>query len=570
LIPALALNGRHIERYHSTYFSPNTHLLGEAAALFFIGTLCPQISAAWRWQQRGWNILLAEAAQQVRIDGVHFEQSLYYHVYALDFFLHARQLAVANGIEIPPSFDQIVLKMLQVLRSISEAGIAEGFGDDDGGRVFNPRRNRAEHMLDPIVLGAGIFGGFKAASLTEEAVWLLGLEKLSDTPCPPATLVSAAFDAGGIYVTACPDPVPQCMTTDAGPQGAERSGHGHADALSVRLVLGGRRWLIDSGTFTYRNGDDRDWFRGTAAHNTMRIDRQDQSAAEGPFAWTSLPHLTVERWIRGSTFTLLAASHDGYKRLKAPVLHRRFVLHLHEGIDGPHGLWLVRDVAEGKGTHELEIFWHLAADLIVTREGDAFLAEVPQLHSTGTGTRQARLYLLPASTPAWIHESGSAYVSPAYGVKENAPFVCSHVRAEVPAECATLLLPQSAAAPDGCGTFERLACDELADVRAASGYRHTRADWSHLLFFAQTESDWSFGPWTSDARLLCCRFEGRLLTQMVLCAGSFASFHDKAVVSHSRIVERLEWVKQEAAERTFSSDPAAIGSILPGIGELSL
>src|SRR5206468_1034269 len=43
LLKGLALNGRHIERYLSTYFSPNTHLLGEAAALFFTGVLCPQI-----------------------------------------------------------------------------------------------------------------------------------------------------------------------------------------------------------------------------------------------------------------------------------------------------------------------------------------------------------------------------------------------------------------------------------------------------------------------------------------------------------------------------------------------
>ena len=43
LHPALAFHGRHIERYLSTYFSPNTHLLGEAVALFFLGTLYPQM-----------------------------------------------------------------------------------------------------------------------------------------------------------------------------------------------------------------------------------------------------------------------------------------------------------------------------------------------------------------------------------------------------------------------------------------------------------------------------------------------------------------------------------------------
>ncbi len=105
LLRALALNGRHIERYLSTYFSPNTHLLGEAVALFLIGTLYPQLSSAEEWKKNGWRIIQEEAVRQVRPDGVYFEQSLYYHVYALDFFLHARLLASRNGMEIPSGFD---------------------------------------------------------------------------------------------------------------------------------------------------------------------------------------------------------------------------------------------------------------------------------------------------------------------------------------------------------------------------------------------------------------------------------------------------------------------------------
>src|SRR5205814_6089600 len=36
LLAALQRNGRHIAKYLSTYFSPNTHLLGEAVALLFL------------------------------------------------------------------------------------------------------------------------------------------------------------------------------------------------------------------------------------------------------------------------------------------------------------------------------------------------------------------------------------------------------------------------------------------------------------------------------------------------------------------------------------------------------
>ena len=80
LLRQLAVGGRHIENYLSTYFSPNTHLLGEGLALFFLGTLCPNLPAAGRWQTKGWNILLEGAKDQVRSDGMYFEQSTYYHV----------------------------------------------------------------------------------------------------------------------------------------------------------------------------------------------------------------------------------------------------------------------------------------------------------------------------------------------------------------------------------------------------------------------------------------------------------------------------------------------------------
>ena len=93
---SLALHGRHIERYLSTYFSPNTHLLGEGVGLFFLGVLCPELAAAERWKALGWEIVLREAERQVQADGFHFEQSTYYHVYALDFFLHSAILADAE------------------------------------------------------------------------------------------------------------------------------------------------------------------------------------------------------------------------------------------------------------------------------------------------------------------------------------------------------------------------------------------------------------------------------------------------------------------------------------------
>src|ERR1700687_4958138 len=203
MAPALAFHGRYIERYLSTFFSPNTHLLGEAVALFFLGTLHPQMPRAAHWKESGWEIVLRAAERQVRPDGVYFEQSLHYHVYALDFFLYARLLAARTGTGIPRAYDAVLGRMLDVVEALAQAGPAEGFGDDDGGRLWNPQRNRTEQMTDPLALGAVMYSReFSAARLTEEAIWLFGNQALADiskSQANPAAR-SVAFPDGGLYV----------------------------------------------------------------------------------------------------------------------------------------------------------------------------------------------------------------------------------------------------------------------------------------------------------------------------------------------------------------------------------
>ncbi len=550
LLRALNLNGQYIEKYLSTYFSPNTHLLGEAVALFFIGTLCPQLESAERWRNDGWRIVLQEADRQVRSDGVYFEQSLYYHVYALDFFLHARLLAARNDMKIPASLDQTLEKMLDVLQAVSQTGPPDGFGDDDGGRVFNPRRNRAEHLTDPLAVGAVMFqrNDLKpAAKLTEESIWLFGegavsfLEKGNEVA--RRELKSAAFVAGGIYVLASSSMSAQQLVVDAGPQGTGHSGHGHADALSVRVSVNGRRWLIDPGTFCYM-GDERDQFRGTGAHNTLLVDGVDQAVPEGPFAWSSLPTVQTDCWTEGKTFTLFAGNHDGYSRLPDPVLHRRFVFHLHGGF------WLVRDVLEGREAHQLETSWHFAPDLEIVKTKQTFIARPKRSSHDDT-----RLALLPMQDSGWNSEVKSGFVSPAYGCKEPAAVAVSSARIQLPAEHASLLVPLLRPS-DEPGAFLTISTPENSG--GASAYRYDGLGKSHVMIFASGEQPWTLGPWASDARFIYCGLENGRVIHFILCGGSFAKLNEKSTFAYPQRVERLEWTKQAGARQTFCSEDAAI------------
>ena len=564
LLPALAFHGRYIERYLSTYFSPNTHLIGGAVALFFIGTLYRQMPAAAAWKQSGWRIVLHEAENQVRPDGVYFEQSLHYHVYALDFFLHARLLAARNGMDIPNSHDAVLQRMLDVIAALAQAGPAEGFGDDDGGRLFDPRRNRTEHMTDPLALGAMIYSKtFSPAQLTEEAVWLFGdqaVEQLAPERADAAPH-SIAFPHGGLYVLADSELFPQAMMVDAGPQGVGRSGHGHADALSVRLTMDGRRWLVDSGSGVYVSKDpaDRNTLRGTGAHNTMRVDGLDQAVADEPFSWTQIPITQAETWIEGKTFTYFVGSHAGYARLADPVVHRRHLLKI---AGGP---WLVRDVGQGRAAHEMEIRWHFAPDLELRKVGDGRVDAVVGSDDSA----RVRLSLLVPVAADWQRsmEVASTVLSPAYGYLQPAPLVRCHARVLLPAETATVLLPARAVLSRGDQSGERdieqstlqlaATTHEALQVYEFCDRDHQR-DSNHKFCFALGEEKWNFGPWSSDARVLYYRTENEKLEHLVMIGGSNAAWEGKQLLKSAGPIPFFEWRRQDGlgtGQSEFSVTP---------------
>lgn len=542
LLSALQQHGRYIELHLSTYFSPNTHLIGEAVALFFLGVLCPEIPEAERWKAKGWKIVLEETERQVRPDGVYFEQSLHYHVYALDFFLHARILASNNGCVIPREFDDVIRRMLSVVDALSEFAPPEGFGDDDGGRVFNPRRNRTEHMTDPLAIGSAIYGDQYAASrLTEESIWLFGDGAIASLAQPHSvpTGQSRAFSSGGIYLINDLVPVSQQMMIDAGPQGTGRSGHGHADALSVRMNVDSRRILVDPGAYCYISADgNRDRFRGTSSHNTLRVDNLDQAVPEGPFAWSSIPNVIPEKWIAGQSFAFFCGSHDGYTRLPHPVRHRRFVFHV------KGGLWLVRDLAEGSGAHLLEISWHFASHLKVSEHKPQGMFTMRPIAAEHSDTPSMVMFVDSASS--WKTESTDTMVSPAYGSEETAPLIRASITAELPQDFATLLLTQVPATSPG--TFRSFG---EYTPHGARCYHYQTIEGTEFLFFSSGNiswssgpsscGPWSSGPWSSDAAFLYCNVKDGRLAQVIMVAGSFAEYQGQRFVAHPEVVESFEW-----------------------------
>lgn len=535
-LAALELNARHIENYLSTYFSPNTHLLGEALALFSVGVLFPGFRSASRLRRRGWDILGKECAKQVRTDGFYFEQTTYYHVYALDMLLHARILAELNAVLVPASFDETLQRMLNALLLLGRAGVAPNFGDDDGGRLFAPERNRAEHMLDPLTTGAILYqrGDFKflAGNPREETLWLMGLNglaKLDALPITEPTVVSTGLPDAGFYMLADED-YGQQLVIDAGPLGTASGGHGHADALSVVLVRNGRSLLIDTGTFEYIGpSGERARLRGTGAHNTLQIDSIDQAQSCGPFSWKTQPRVAIEKWITGTEFNLFQATHDGY----SPLMHRRCVFH-RKGC-----FWFVRDLVEGEGRHQLDISWHLNSSLLPANTQEIVFAD-----------QWDALALLSPENHGWSQSVRRDHWSPVYGHRERASVVNFGAVVDVPEDFATILVASDTSQKD----FGRVVRSGDSIAKEVSAFEYSTIQRGDHFFFAARTAAWKTSTWASDADFLYWsqdRKTGKFV--LVLCNGSYVDANGYRVLTFSRQVNYAEVVGSGSQVQIFPS-----------------
>jgi hypothetical protein len=346
-LTALDRHGRFLKLNVSVHFSPNTHLLGEAVTLHALGVLFPAFPHALRWAEIGGRIVERQMERQVRGDGSHFEQSAYYHVYALDFFLLYRLLAKP-----PATYDARLVAMAEYLDALlGVSGTLPLIGDDDGGRLFHPYGERAGFGRATMATCSVLFNRPEwlrgVDHLHEQAAWWLGAEVWSGRTAPPAPRVSRFFADSGIAVMASGDVQ---LVIKAGPFGEGSGGHSHSDVLSLTARAGSREILIDPGTFTYvADPAERNRFRGSAAHNTVRIDGRDQAVPGGPFRWCDKPSVTVRQWTTGPERDYLDATcaYAGFTHRRRILLVKPTTVMVLDTVDGP------------SGDHTLEQFWHL-------------------------------------------------------------------------------------------------------------------------------------------------------------------------------------------------------------------
>ena len=437
-------HARYIERYLSHYFSPNTHLTGEALGLYYIGTLLPELQGADRWRELGKHILEEQMERQVFTDGVYFEQSTSYQYYTVEIYLHFFILAQRNGDNMPSWMTERLGMMLDFLLAVRRPdNKVPLIGDTDGGWLLPLlRRSPGDHtglFSTAALLLNNNFFAWAAGALAPETSWLLGSTAkphwLLMQPERPRSTAMQCFREGGYVVQRSSwDRRAHHLIFDTGPLGCHVSGgHGHADLLSIQCSAFGEAYLVDPGTGCYTADPDwRNYFRSSHAHSTVLVDDHSQARPSGPFSWHERPVARLRRCSENLGYGVVDAEHAAYSSLADPVTHRRRVVF----VDGRY--WIVVDDLNGAAEHRIDLRFQFAA-LPVAEEAEGW--------TRARGKNSALLVktFSPVSLDTTLCSAQlnppAGWFSPNYGQRIEAPALSSVVTTRLPLRLVTVIFP---------------------------------------------------------------------------------------------------------------------------------
>jgi hypothetical protein len=480
----------HVANNLSHFFSPNTHLTGEALSLYVVGTALPELARSARFAATGRDVLLAELDRQVLADGGHAERSTHYHRYTLDFYLLALETAILAGDQHAEArFRAGCHRLATFMHALSDDnGHVPVIGDDDGGRLWPVMRSEPYDVRATLSHAAVLLRRPELAPwpLPEEVCWttdadLAAAERDASTSrvrgrgdglrvFPDTGLVVARDEGGGHLVM------------DVGSHGYLNGGHAHADALAVTLSADGRPILVDPGTGSYTMDRAlRDRQRSSASHNTVTVDGRSSSVPAGPFHWSVRADAQLHGACGNSALAWVEAWHDGY----APLRHRRTV------VSAAGAGWLFVDELLGDGEHGVAPH-DTTSHSAVSQSAASYKADVHSVDANwhfdvGWSVTAGAANRLRAADEdgrvAWLaHDGGVATLLetdrwPVYGRRLAAPTVRIRHASRVPSSSVTWL---------GIGvtqpTIERLVIDcDTGGTAIATRLRRARSTWTTVL-----------------------------------------------------------------------------------------
>ena len=323
------------------------HLLRNIKALVLAGLFLDTPTGA-QARRLGMKLLEREIAEQVLDDGCHFERSPMYHVsLTSDVFDMAEAMALA-GSTVPTYLSEAAARMLGFLERMRHPDGEIPYFNDATSSFFL----RTEEVLQ------------RCRALAGEMEWTAPDNTDNGKFVPARQSGLLTVETGRSW-----------LVFDAGNVGPDyQPGHTHCDTLSFEWSLDGRRFVTDTGVFHYRESSERSYSRSTAAHNTVEVDRAEQSEVWKSFRVGRRAHIVGASREERDGLVILRGAHDGYARLQRGMVHERAIVVAGDA-------WIaVIDWLHGSKRHAYRSFVHLHPE--VTAEASTGRVDLSRGDST--------------------------------------------------------------------------------------------------------------------------------------------------------------------------------------------
>ena len=329
----------------------SNHTISEAAGLWLVGLLFPELKHAEKYLLLGKSLLEQEAENQIFPDGSYSMYSLNYHRFILHIYLYAIRLGEINHSPFSKELQNSITQSIQYLCHFIdlETGQMPVYGSNDGALVL-PLNNCDFTDYRPLLqLGSFVTKGerlFEPGAWDEDIFWLCG-EQFTAKPAKDTKeklslgdLRDDPFCDGGAYIlrNANSKAIIRCTDYRARPS--------HADQLHVDLWVHGHNIACDAGTYLYSGkGIWRNGLAHTSVHNTVTVDGKDQMTMISRFTWTN--------WSTGRVLQhnekIWQGEHNGYKR----ITHKRSIVSLDDD------RWVIVDHLIANEPHQYALHWLL-------------------------------------------------------------------------------------------------------------------------------------------------------------------------------------------------------------------
>lgn len=358
------------------YHLDANHVIMDGKGLIFTGVYLNHSDLL----KKGMDILVTEYERQVLSDGGHYERSPSYQVEVLSHYVECYILLVKNKLNKKSEMlIKPIDKMSKYLTSIiMPNGNIPLLNDSSLDYPF-----KADDLLQvcSIILNEKLF---YSNQLSDYALSILDkvdiniFNKLIG-PKKNYNIENIILKESGYYIIKDFIKGEELyLLFDCGDGGPDYNlGHTHADSLNIILTIGNSELIIDSGTYTYKVGQDRNNYRSTLAHNTITIDNKNSSEIWGGFRVAKRAKSSLEKYMDNNKFTYIRAKHDGYCKIlnKDKIIHKREIIYIKQ-----KGMFIV-DSLSGiiKTKHNANINYNVKKEMFVIEE-NKMLTDKNQLY----------------------------------------------------------------------------------------------------------------------------------------------------------------------------------------------